>query len=85
MHIEKNICDNVIRTMLDIDGKTKDNINARLDLQEMRIRQELHIIRDSDKCFLPPACYTLSGDEKKSFCEWFKSVKFPDGYASNIS
>ncbi|KAG8381935.1 hypothetical protein BUALT_Bualt05G0024400 [Buddleja alternifolia] len=33
MHIEKNVCDNILGTLLDIDGKTKDNIRARFDLQ----------------------------------------------------
>ena len=42
MHIEKNVCDNLIGTILNLDGKTKDNIKARLDLKEMGIRQELH-------------------------------------------
>ena len=85
MHIEKNICDNVIGTLMNIEGKTKDNAKARLDLQELGIRKELHLTRSGDKFIMPPACYTLSADERKSWCEWFKSVKFPDGYASNIS
>lgn len=29
MHIEKNICDNLLGTLLNLDGKTKDNENAR--------------------------------------------------------
>ncbi|KAG8371533.1 hypothetical protein BUALT_Bualt13G0097800 [Buddleja alternifolia] len=33
MHIEKNVCDIILGTLLDIDGKTKDNIRARFDLQ----------------------------------------------------
>jgi len=32
MHIEKNICDSVIVTLLDIPRKTEDHTNARLDL-----------------------------------------------------
>lgn len=28
MHIEKNICDSILGTILDISGKTKDNLNA---------------------------------------------------------
>ena len=40
-HIEKHLCDNVLETLLDILGKTKDHLNARLDLQEMGIRKEL--------------------------------------------
>ena len=31
------------------------------------------------------ACYTLSKVERQGFCEFLKSVKFPDGYALNIS
>lgn len=27
----------------------------------------------------------MSLSEKRSICQWLKSVKFPDGYASNIS
>ncbi|XP_074347485.1 uncharacterized protein LOC141686344 [Apium graveolens] len=35
MHIEKNIYDSILGTLLNISGKTKDHVNARLDLQEM--------------------------------------------------
>ncbi|KAL4030980.1 hypothetical protein IC575_009235 [Cucumis melo] len=43
MHIEKNICDNLVGTILNIDGKTKDTIKAREDLANLKIRKELHI------------------------------------------
>lgn len=42
MHIDKNICDNVLGTLLNIGGKSKHHMNARLDLQEMGIRKVLH-------------------------------------------
>lgn len=32
IHIEKNVCDNVVNTILNIDKKSKDNVNARRDL-----------------------------------------------------
>jgi len=38
MHVEKNVCDNVIDTLLNIQGKTKDSLNTRQDLLEMGIR-----------------------------------------------
>lgn len=84
MHIEKNVCDNIINTLLGIDGKSKDNLNSRLDLQLLGIRKDLHPVKVGEKYFLPPAPYTMSPDEKKMFCEVLKGVKFPDGYASNI-
>ena len=34
MHIEKNICDALVGTILNIEGKSKDNEKARLDLQD---------------------------------------------------
>ncbi|XP_059649606.1 uncharacterized protein LOC132295377 isoform X1 [Cornus florida] len=85
MHIEKNICDNVLGILMNISGKTKENVKARLDLEAMRIRKELHLIRNGDKFMMPSARYTLSIEKQRSFCEWLKSVKFPYGYASNIS
>lgn len=42
MHIEKNVCDNIYGTLLNLDGKSKDNLQARQDLKEMNIREELH-------------------------------------------
>jgi len=34
MHIEKNFFENVFNTVLDVDGKTKDNPKSREDLKE---------------------------------------------------
>ena len=32
MHIEKNVFENIFNTVMDVKGKTKDNIKARLDI-----------------------------------------------------
>jgi hypothetical protein len=32
MHIEKNVFDNIVNTVLDVDKRSKDNLNARKDL-----------------------------------------------------
>ncbi|XP_071930153.1 uncharacterized protein [Coffea arabica] len=84
MHIEKNFLENLLWTLLGM-GKTNDDINARYDLKEMGIRKALHPQSKGDKVFLPPACFTMSKDEKEIFCNVLKTVKVPDGYASNIS
>ncbi|XP_019173902.1 PREDICTED: uncharacterized protein LOC109169475 [Ipomoea nil] len=39
MHIEKNVCDSIIGTLLNIQGKTKDGIKVRKDMVEMGIRE----------------------------------------------
>ncbi|XP_019189999.1 PREDICTED: uncharacterized protein LOC109184453 [Ipomoea nil] len=68
MHIEKNICDNVLGTIMNIKGKSKDHVQARLDLEAMKIRPELHPIHKGDKLELPIASYTLSKNEKHFLC-----------------
>ncbi|KAA0065831.1 uncharacterized protein E6C27_scaffold37G001390 [Cucumis melo var. makuwa] len=84
MYIEKNICANLIGTLLDIPGKTKDEVKSRLDLVELNIRSELAPQVGEKKIFLPPACYTLSRVEKLSFCKTLSELKVPEGYSSNI-
>ena len=85
MHIEKNICDALLGTILDMEKKSKDTKKARLDLKDRKIRKELHLWKEGDRWLKPAACYSLSKDERKEFCEFIKLVKFPDGYAANIS
>ncbi|KAH7836026.1 hypothetical protein Vadar_032056 [Vaccinium darrowii] len=69
-----------------MDGKTKDNLKARLDLVERGIRHELHPqMLGSNKTYLPPACFSMVPKEKDDFLKALKGVKVPDGYASNLS
>lgn len=85
IHLEKNVSENIIGTLLNIKGKTKDNLKARLDLVEMEIRSDLHPIVEEDKVRVPVACYTLESDEKSAFCDMFLNLNTPHGYCSNIS
>ncbi|XP_042974577.1 uncharacterized protein LOC122306207 [Carya illinoinensis] len=85
MHIEKNICDNVVGTLLNIEGKTKDSANARKDLANLGIRKELHLQQNGESITMGLGCYMLNLNERRAFCEWLSKVKFPDGFASNIA
>ena len=87
MHVEKNVCESLVGLMLNIPGKTKDGLNARLDLQDMNIRSELQPIRDAEtgRVYLPPACHTLSKDEKIAMLSCLKDIKVPSGYSARIS
>jgi len=60
MHIEKNIYDNILGTIMNIKGKTKDTIKMYLDLERMGLGSSLHLLRDGDKLKMPPTSYTLS-------------------------
>jgi hypothetical protein len=85
MHIEKNICDSILGTLLNIDGKMKDTTNVRRHLCEMGICRKLHLRTNGGVESMPLAKYILIRDENKRFSEWLKGVRFPNGYASNIS
>ncbi|XP_062010496.1 uncharacterized protein LOC133726869 [Rosa rugosa] len=53
MHIEKNVCDSLIGTLLNIPGKTKDGVKTQLDLVEMGIRLGLRPDLEGPKERLP--------------------------------
>ena len=85
MHIEKNVVDNIIGTLLNLDGKTKDNLKACQDLKDMGIRSELRLEKArNDKTRMPHACYHMNVSEKDGFLQVLKDVRVPDGYSSNI-
>uniref|UniRef100_A0A2N9J4U7 Transposase n=1 Tax=Fagus sylvatica TaxID=28930 RepID=A0A2N9J4U7_FAGSY len=46
MHIEKNICESIIGTLLNVKGKSKDGLKSRMDLEDMKIRNELKKIQN---------------------------------------
>lgn len=85
MHIEKNVCESIIGTLLNVKGKSKDGLKARKDLEEMGIRQKLHVENKGTHFYLPSASHTLSKVEKQIFCSRLHDLKLPDGYSSNIA
>ncbi|KAK2368692.1 hypothetical protein QL285_081869 [Trifolium repens] len=82
MHIEKNVCENIIFTLLNDSGKSKDNLNARKDLKLMEIRPDLWP-NESGKYAL--AVYAMTNRGRKDFLATLKNINVPDGYSSNIS
>ncbi|KAL6337725.1 hypothetical protein AAG906_037319 [Vitis piasezkii] len=84
MHIEKNVCESIIGTLLNIPGKTKDGVKSRLDLLEMGLRPDLAPRFGLKRTYLPPACYTLSRKEKKIVLQTLADLKVPEGYCSNF-
>ena len=84
MHIEKNVCMNIIGTLFDIPRKSKDEINTRLDLVEMNIRLELASMFSRSRTYIPVVCYTLSRKEKYRFCKTLSEIKVPEGYSSDV-
>ena len=86
MHIEKNVCDNIIGTLLNQEGKSKDIYKARADLVDMGIRSMLHPQPNpnNNTMCLPRACYQMNNKEKYAFLCILKNVKCPDECSSSI-
>jgi hypothetical protein len=86
MHIEKNASENLIATLLNMYPKTKDGLDARLDLVELGSRQELHPVEDDEgNQTIPDAPFTMSREKKEILCSVIQNIRTPDGYASNLS
>jgi hypothetical protein len=85
MHIMKNVCESLLGTLLNTDGKTRDHEHARADLKKMRIRHELWLDDSIKGTELATSCITLSKHENKEFCGFLKNMKVPSGYSRNVS
>jgi hypothetical protein len=84
MLVEKNVCEALV--LLDIPSKTKDTLKAWMDLEEMKLRKDLHhkTLENGSKK-LPTGFYTLSKQEKMSLCNCLHGIKVPTGYSNIVS
>jgi hypothetical protein len=89
MHTVKNVAESVFHTCLNIPGKSKDNVKARVDIEILCDREKLHMKRPIGRqknWFKPHANFCLDSIQKKEAFAWLKYVvMFPDGYCSNMS
>jgi hypothetical protein len=59
MHIEKNVFENIFNTVMDVKGKTEDNIKARLDLALFCNRKNMKLVCDRSRIVKPRASFVL--------------------------
>ncbi|XP_021729830.1 uncharacterized protein LOC110696802 [Chenopodium quinoa] len=86
MHIEKNFFDQLIHTIMDVKKQTCDTPSARNDIAKYCKRPQLHLQEDGrGKEYMPKAPFALDKAQRKVLCDWVKQLRFPDGYASNLS
>jgi len=85
MHIEKNMFENIFITVMDVKGKRKDNIKARLDIALFYNRQNMKLVRDESRVAKLRASFVLKKNAQLLVYKWLKSLCFPDGHALNIS
>ncbi|XP_042449045.1 uncharacterized protein LOC122033970 [Zingiber officinale] len=84
MHIEKNVFESLINTLMNIKGKTKDNVAARLDMVQMGIRPQLAPKIGEKRTYLPPAACSFTKNERLQVCRSLMDIKVPEGFSSNM-
>jgi hypothetical protein len=85
VHVQKNVFESLIGTLLDMKGKRKEGLNLRIDMVQLDIKKELHpVLQENGKYHLPAVSYNLNNDEKHAMCVWLKNLKVPSGFCSNI-
>ncbi|GJW64752.1 hypothetical protein Tco_0116636 [Tanacetum coccineum] len=84
MHIEKNALEALLNTLLQND-KSKDTLKARQDLETLRVRKELWLVKKPNGKFEKPhPKYSFTAENRKRFCKFIKGVRLPDGFGSNF-
>jgi len=59
MHIEKSMFENIFNIVMDVKGKTKDNIKARLDVALFCNYKNMELVYDGSRVAKPRASFVL--------------------------
>ncbi|KAM3359181.1 hypothetical protein P3S68_022114 [Capsicum galapagoense] len=78
MHIEKNVFDNVLYSMLNEIRKSKDHDKARKYLQDMGIRPDLWPDEKEESRL---AAFAIPTKKRAIFLKTLKNISVPDGYS----
>nr|GEZ11580.1 hypothetical protein [Tanacetum cinerariifolium] len=76
MHIEKNVLESLLGTLL-MNGKSKDTIKARQDLEDWGIRKDLWLVEKGSRKFKKPhPKYTFTPDNRKNSVNSSKELDY---------
>ena len=84
MHIKKNVFENIFNAVMDVKGKTKDTIKARLDIALYCNRKNIELVYNKSRVTKSRASFMLEKNTQLLVYKWLKSLCFPDGHVSNI-
>jgi hypothetical protein len=85
MHVEKNVCENIVRT---ICGEKDDNKEVRWDLETQNIRPHLWLTQNPQnptQWMMPHANYVLNKRELSTFQNRFASLKVLFDYLVSLA
>jgi len=68
-----------------VKGKIKDNIKAIMDIALFCHCKNIKLVYVGSRVVKPKANFALVKNAQLHVYQWLKSLRFPDGHASNIS
>jgi hypothetical protein len=83
MHCEKNLCENMTKTILAI----KDSYGSREDMRKLGIREELWFQpaqNNRETYHIPSAPYILKGEQRSRVMDIIRNLKTPSNYVGAI-
>jgi hypothetical protein len=84
MHLKKNVFESLAGTLMDT-AKSKDGLNSRKDMVQLKVKPQLHPVKeDNGKCTLPAACWNLTQEERRAICTYLRGVKVSTGFSANV-
>ena len=76
MHVEKNVCESILGTLLKIKGKRKDGDGARLDMFADQSKRKSEA-EDDDKFIKARQSYNFSTKEATQFFTYLCQLRHP--------
>ncbi|GJS44466.1 hypothetical protein Tco_0569509 [Tanacetum coccineum] len=73
---KKNVAESLVGTLLHVPGKTKDRVNARLDLAELGVKPELFAMQEEDKTNDPSMVERELAISKESVSETVRWISY---------
>ena len=59
MHIEKNMFENIFNTLMDVKGKTNNNIKAKMNISLFCHYKNMKLVYDGSRIAKPKASFAL--------------------------
>ena len=83
MHCEKNLCENLLKTLFGMN----DSPGSRIDAEDLGIREEIWLQpprRQHDGYYMPHAPYVFRPNERAEFVGIVSNIRTPTNYVGSI-
>jgi len=83
MHCEKNLCENILKTLLGLN----DSPGSHVDAKDLQIRNEIWLQPGrchQEEYYMPVAPYVVQANERREFVDIISNIRTPTNYVVSI-